>query len=47
MARSKSGGSSKSSTTTDYRSAKTGRFVTPSYANRHKSTTVNETNRKK
>lgn len=31
---------------TDYRSAKTGRFVKSNYANTHKSTTVKETRRK-
>lgn len=38
-------GSSK--TTTDYRSAGTGRFVTKDYATKHPKTTVKETNKKK
>jgi hypothetical protein len=42
---SKSSGSRKASTS--YRSAKTGRFVRKSYANRHKGTTVKETDKKK
>lgn len=37
--------SSGSKPTTDYRSAKTGRFVTEKYAKKHPSTTVKEKNK--
>jgi hypothetical protein len=40
-------GKSKGSSGSDYRSAKSGRFVTEKYGKGHKSTTVKETNKKK
>jgi hypothetical protein len=43
VAKKGSGGSSKSSSS--YRSAKTGRYVTPKYGKSHPSTTVKETNK--
>lgn len=42
MAAAKKGGS-----TVNYRSAKTGRYVTPRYGKTHPSTTVKETNKRK
>lgn len=38
--------SSRSSVKTSYRSAKSGRYVTKEYAQKHPSTTVKETDRK-
>ena len=43
----KSGGSGGASRKGTYRSAKTGRYVTKKYAEKHKSTTVRETKKKK
>ncbi len=37
----------KKSTTTHYRSAKTGQYVTKDYAKKHPATTVKETDKKK
>lgn len=42
MANSRKGSSSRPKATTVNRSAKSGQFVTPSYAKRHKGTTVTE-----